>query len=90
MNTARLEVKRGFLTTRTLVMLINIEVLERNVEENEVTEQMELDQFMRASSLTPYVQLQNLYAVSPPDISDSTSCYHQNCCNLCKSLTTLI
>ena len=37
-NTARLEVKRGFLTTRTLVTLINIEVLERNIEENEVTE----------------------------------------------------
>lgn len=32
MNTARLEVKRGFLATRTLVTLMNIEVLERNVE----------------------------------------------------------
>lgn len=38
MNTARLEVKRGFLTTRILVTLSNVEVLERNVEENEVTE----------------------------------------------------
>lgn len=53
MNTARLEVKRGFLTTRTLVTLtfiytinyytyinytINVEVLERSIEENEGTE----------------------------------------------------
>lgn len=36
MNTAGLEVT--FLTTRTLVALINTEVLERNVEENKVTE----------------------------------------------------
>lgn len=38
MNTARMEVKRGFLTTRILVTLSNVGVLERNVEENEVTE----------------------------------------------------
>lgn len=39
MNTARLEVKRGFLTPRTLVTLMNIGVLERNVEKKKkVTE----------------------------------------------------